>query len=235
MAEPSPVRLRLSRNRHLRRERLPLSSPSQWTPTPCAPRSTRDPCRTRCWFSAAATPWETSWCVSRRGSRPARPGPHPRLRWSSIRWAVSYKPHVMGIMVGQPYKILNSDGLPHNVHTLPKVNKAFNRRCRRLSRKRPRRSTRKKPIFQVEVRRPPVDERLHRRLPPSVLLGRRARTGSSRSRASTRGPTKSPPGTSGWGRRQPRSRSAPTTRRPRISSSLRPRNSDRHRVGRTAA
>ncbi len=37
-----------------------------------------------------------------------------------------YKPHVMGIMVGQPYKILNSDGILHNVHTLPKVNKAFN-------------------------------------------------------------------------------------------------------------
>jgi plastocyanin len=37
-----------------------------------------------------------------------------------------YKPHVMGIMVGQPYKILNSDGILHNIHTLPKVNKAFN-------------------------------------------------------------------------------------------------------------
>ena len=38
-----------------------------------------------------------------------------------------YKPHVMGIMVGQPYKILNSDGVLHNIHTLPKVNTAFNR------------------------------------------------------------------------------------------------------------
>jgi len=37
-----------------------------------------------------------------------------------------YKPHVMGIMVGQPYKILNSDGILHNIHTLPKVNGAFN-------------------------------------------------------------------------------------------------------------
>jgi plastocyanin len=37
-----------------------------------------------------------------------------------------YKPHVMGIMVGQPYKILNSDGLAHNVHTLPKLNRQFN-------------------------------------------------------------------------------------------------------------
>ena len=37
-----------------------------------------------------------------------------------------YKPHVMGIMVGQPYKILNADGILHNIHTLPKVNPSFN-------------------------------------------------------------------------------------------------------------
>ena len=38
-----------------------------------------------------------------------------------------YKPHVMGIMVGQTYRILNSDGVLHNIHTLPKVNAAFNK------------------------------------------------------------------------------------------------------------
>ena len=38
-----------------------------------------------------------------------------------------YKPHVMGIMVGQPYKILNSDGVLHNIHTLPTVNPSFNK------------------------------------------------------------------------------------------------------------
>jgi plastocyanin len=38
-----------------------------------------------------------------------------------------YKPHVMGIMVGQPYKILNSDGILHNIHTLPKINPSFNK------------------------------------------------------------------------------------------------------------
>jgi plastocyanin len=38
-----------------------------------------------------------------------------------------YKPHVMGIMVGQTYKILNSDGILHNIHTLPQINRAFNR------------------------------------------------------------------------------------------------------------
>ena len=38
-----------------------------------------------------------------------------------------YLPHVAGIMAGQPYKILNSDGILHNIHTLPKVNASFNR------------------------------------------------------------------------------------------------------------
>ena len=38
-----------------------------------------------------------------------------------------YMPHVMGIMVGQPYKILNSDGILHNIHTLPKINASFNK------------------------------------------------------------------------------------------------------------
>src|SRR5678815_5441877 len=37
-----------------------------------------------------------------------------------------YTPHVMGVMAGQPFKLLNSDGLLHNVHALPKVNKQFN-------------------------------------------------------------------------------------------------------------
>jgi len=39
----------------------------------------------------------------------------------------AYKPHVMGIMVGQTYRILNSDGILHNIHTLPKLNTSFNR------------------------------------------------------------------------------------------------------------
>jgi plastocyanin len=37
-----------------------------------------------------------------------------------------YVPHVLGVMAGQKVRILNSDGLLHNVHALPKVNKEFN-------------------------------------------------------------------------------------------------------------
>ena len=38
-----------------------------------------------------------------------------------------YDPHVIGIMEGQELLIKNSDGILHNVHALPKVNKPFNR------------------------------------------------------------------------------------------------------------
>lgn len=37
-----------------------------------------------------------------------------------------YEPHVLGIQIGQPFRILNSDGILHNVHSLPKINKPFN-------------------------------------------------------------------------------------------------------------
>lgn len=37
-----------------------------------------------------------------------------------------YKPHVAGVMAGQPLKFLNSDGILHNVHLLPKENREQN-------------------------------------------------------------------------------------------------------------
>ena len=39
----------------------------------------------------------------------------------------NYSPHVMGVMVGQPFKVKNSDGLLHNVHSLSTANTPFNR------------------------------------------------------------------------------------------------------------
>lgn len=38
-----------------------------------------------------------------------------------------YEPHVFALQVGQPFRILNSDGILHNVHALPHVNKPFNK------------------------------------------------------------------------------------------------------------
>jgi plastocyanin len=37
-----------------------------------------------------------------------------------------YLPHVVGVQVGQPIEIRNSDPTLHNVHAVPKVNKEFN-------------------------------------------------------------------------------------------------------------
>lgn len=37
-----------------------------------------------------------------------------------------YMPHVFGVQVGQPLRILNSDGTLHNVHAIPKINAEFN-------------------------------------------------------------------------------------------------------------
>ena len=37
-----------------------------------------------------------------------------------------YHPHVVGLRVGQPLQLRNSDGILHNVHALPKVNTQFN-------------------------------------------------------------------------------------------------------------
>jgi hypothetical protein len=38
----------------------------------------------------------------------------------------TYRPHVLGVMVGQPLQILNSDGTLHNIHSLAKNSRQFN-------------------------------------------------------------------------------------------------------------
>jgi hypothetical protein len=40
--------------------------------------------------------------------------------------ACIYIPRVQGVMVNQPFKILNSDAILHNVHSLSEINKPFN-------------------------------------------------------------------------------------------------------------
>ena len=55
-------------------------------------------------------------------------GPYPPAAPPVIdQQGCRYTPRVAGIMVGQELKVLNSDGLLHNVHSLSEVNRPFNR------------------------------------------------------------------------------------------------------------
>ena len=62
-----------------------------------------------------------------KGLPPGKTYPAPKTPVVFDQNGCQYKPHVMGIMVGQPYRILNSDGILHNIHTLPKINASFNK------------------------------------------------------------------------------------------------------------
>jgi plastocyanin len=62
-----------------------------------------------------------------RGLPAGKTWPAPKTPVTLDQKGCTYVPHVMGIMVGQPYRILNSDGILHNIHTLPKINRSFNR------------------------------------------------------------------------------------------------------------
>ena len=61
-----------------------------------------------------------------------------------------YKPHVQGIMVGQAYKILNSDGVLHNVHALPKINPSFNKPMPPTMKETTVKFDKAEPVFQIK-------------------------------------------------------------------------------------
>jgi plastocyanin len=61
-----------------------------------------------------------------------------------------YVPHTMGIMVGQAYRILNSDGILHNIHTLPKINPSFNRAMPATMKETSTTFAKPEPIFQIK-------------------------------------------------------------------------------------
>jgi len=58
---------------------------------------------------------------------PAGDYPVPTETVDMSQHGCQYNPHVFAVRVGQTLRILNPDGLRHNVHFMPKVNKEFNR------------------------------------------------------------------------------------------------------------
>ena len=141
--------------------------------------------RTRCWCSAAATPWPTSSSGSRRGSRPGT-YPAPKLRWSSIRRAASTCRTRWGSWSVRP-----------TGSSTPTASSTTSTRCPRSTRLQPgdagdplKETTttfdKPEPIFQIKCDVHPWMSAYVGVFTHPVLLGRRARTGSSRSRASTR-------------------------------------------------
>ena len=46
-----------------------------------------------------------------------------------------YRPHVLAVMAGQNVDILNNDGIMHNVHALPKINREFNKAMPKFKKK----------------------------------------------------------------------------------------------------
>ncbi len=61
-----------------------------------------------------------------------------------------YMPHAQGIMVGQAYRILNSDGILHNVHSLPKINTSFNKPMPPTLKETTTTFSKPEPVFQIK-------------------------------------------------------------------------------------
>lgn len=76
--------------------------------------------------------------------------PAPKTPVTLDQVGCRYKPHAQGIMVGQPYRILNSDGILHNVHSLPKVNPQFNKPMPASLKETTTTFTKPEPVFQIK-------------------------------------------------------------------------------------
>jgi plastocyanin len=76
--------------------------------------------------------------------------PAPKTPVTLDQNGCQYKPHAQGIMVGQPYRILNSDGILHNVHSLPKINTQFNKPMPPTLKEATTTFTKPEPIFQIK-------------------------------------------------------------------------------------
>src|SRR5688572_3374120 len=76
--------------------------------------------------------------------------PAPKTPVTLDQVGCQYKPHAQGIMVGQAYRILNSDGILHNVHSLPKVNPQFNKPMPPTLKETTTTFAKPEPIFQIK-------------------------------------------------------------------------------------
>jgi plastocyanin len=76
--------------------------------------------------------------------------PAPKTPVTLDQKGCMYVPHAMGIMVGQPYRILNSDGILHNIHTLPKINPSFHRAMPATLKETSTSFAKPEPIFQIK-------------------------------------------------------------------------------------
>lgn len=76
--------------------------------------------------------------------------PAPKTPVTLDQQGCVYLPHVQGIMVGQPYRILNSDGVLHNVHALPKVNPSFNQPMPPTMKEATKSFAKPEPVFQIK-------------------------------------------------------------------------------------
>ena len=76
--------------------------------------------------------------------------PAPKTPVTLDQKGCQYVPHAQGIMVGQAYRILNSDGILHNVHALPKVNRQFNKPMPPTMKETTTTFDKPEPVFQIK-------------------------------------------------------------------------------------
>ena len=154
-------------------ERPRPSSRSPWRPIRRAPRSTRRPVPNETLVLGNGNTMGNIMVWVSKGVPAGKTYPVPKTPVVIDQSGCRYKPHVIGIMAGQPYRILNSDGVLHNIHALPKVNTPFNKPMPATVKETTTKFDKPEAEFPGQVRRPPLDERLRGRVQPSLLLGDR--------------------------------------------------------------
>jgi plastocyanin len=85
-----------------------------------------------------------------KGLPPGKTWPAPTTPVVLDQNGCQYKPHAQGIMVGQAYRILNSDGILHNVHALPNINTQFNQPMPPTMKEKTVTFPKPEPIFQIK-------------------------------------------------------------------------------------